>query len=116
MVASNKAHESGMWCTSVAGELISIEDILQIADGQAGSQDGPMTISIIADCSGAAGIYHRLVRILNDGSLDLNENIIRVIIFAPCDYDEIAYASTEHGSLYTYEGYKTQKVKVEEEN
>ena len=116
MVTNNKASESGMWCTSVPGELIVIEDILLAADGQAGCQDGPMTISIIADCTGAAGIYHRLIKKLNDGSLVINENIIRVIVFAPCDFDEIAYASEEHGGLYTHEGYKTQKIKPEEEN
>jgi len=66
-----------------------------------------MMMQIIADCAGAAGIYHRLIKKLNDGSLDINENLQRVIILAPCDYDEIAYASEEHGGLYTHEGYKT---------
>jgi len=53
---------------------------------------------------------------LNSSSLDINKNIHRVIILAPCDFDEIAYASEEHGGLYTHEGYQTQKVKPEEEN
>ena len=52
-----------------------------------------MTVTIVNDCCGSAGIYHRINKLLNEETLKLGLNVEKIIIHAACDYDELSFST-----------------------
>jgi len=74
-----------------------------------------MTVTIVNDCCGSAGVYHRVNKILNEGTLTLHANLEKIIIHATADYDELSFATKENGGCYTHEKFATGNVVMHNE-
>ena len=89
--------DAGKWLCD-HGEFITIEDILEtIRDSTKGTE---RMVVIQADCPGAAGIYHRLIKKLENGDLNLGTIINRIKLDLACDYNELPLSDSE-GSRWT---------------
>jgi hypothetical protein len=65
---NSTAHEAGQWVCST-DTLIQIEEFISICSLKASKQDKKMTVTIVNDCCGSAGVYFRLNKVLNEESL-----------------------------------------------
>ena len=74
-----------------------------------------MTVTIVNDSCGSAGIYHRINKLLNEETLKLGLNVEKIIIHAACDYDELSFSTEDNGGCYTHEKFETGNVVMHNE-
>ena len=92
----DEKEEAGLWsCTG--GETISIEEVLQTIYNNAYGRC--RMVSILSDCPGAAGAYHRLIKKLCEG-WSISDRINRIKMDFACDYNEVPFAG-ERGGLWS---------------
>ena len=70
-------------------------------------------VVILADCPGAAGIYHRVVDQLLTGKLNIQKKINRIKFDFACDYNELPLAN-EEGGLWSRDAIVGRKHQVNE--
>jgi len=75
-----------------------IEEIVSKVSKAARQQNSKITLKIVLDVCGSAGQYYRLLNQL-EKSEDLATELLEVIMFCPCDWNEKSMGNAQGGKL-----------------